>query len=150
MLHQFTHLLGFHIKYLVDNNSEIYYTKYFLGIIKRKNVDGKKKYYINYESAPNTIKYANKYFIGENYDELEDIQKITEIELEVDENSNVHWPSKLFLGEYMTKFIYPEEQVISKFTLEFLNDLKYLKVEKFYTGGLMRFGKHKLKNFIDK
>ena len=150
MLHQFTHLLGFHIKYLVNEISEVYYMKYFVGIIKNKNVDGKSIYYINYESAPNTIKYANKYFIGKDYDELEDNQKIKEIELEVDENNNVHWPSRLFLGEYMTKFNYPEEQVISKFTLEFLNDLRYLRVTKFYTGGLMRFGKYKLKDFINK
>ena len=150
MLHQFTHLLGFHIKTIVNTGAEFAQTYYFLGIIKSIEIEGKKKYYINYDSAPNTIKYANKYFIGKDYDDLEDSQKIKEIELEVDENDNVHWPSRLFLGEYMTKFFYLEEQVISKFTLEFLNDLQYIRIEKFYTGGLMRFGKHKLKDFIDK
>ena len=43
----------------------------------------------------------------------------------------------------MTKFDYPEEQILSGFTLAFLDDLPYLHVIKNYTGGLMKFGKHK-------
>ena len=49
----------------------------------------------------------------------------------------------------MTDFIYPEEQVISGFTLALLEDLGYLKIAKKYTGGLMRFGKNKGCEFIN-
>ena len=144
MLHQFTHLLGFHISRLVNDNfpdPEDYI--YFYGIIQ-SNEGTPTKYYLDIDNAPNVINYANKYFgcIGEN--------KISEIILEIDEHDNIHWPSRLLLGEYMTKFIYPEEQVMSGFTLSFFIDLQYLKVKGFYTGGLMRFGKHQGFDFISK
>ena len=143
MLHHFTHLLGFHTKFeLYDTSGEI---NIFDGIIKEN--DEKTKYYIDNLSAPNTIKYANEYF---GIDVDIDSSIISEIELELDNNGEIHWPSKLLLGEYMTEFTYPEEQVISKFTLEFLNDLNYIKVNKYYTGGLMRFGKNKGYSFYNK
>ena len=43
----------------------------------------------------------------------------------------------------MTKFDYPEEQVLSGFTLAFLDDLPYLRVTKNYNGGSLKFGKNK-------
>ena len=49
----------------------------------------------------------------------------------------------MFLGELLTKFDYPEEQVLSGFTLAFLDDLPYLRVTKNYTGGSLKFGKNK-------
>ena len=156
MLHHFTHLLGFHkreeIKDIAekeeddddDDDEEMYEVEYFEGIIKEKG-ELKKIYYIDEESAPKTIEYANQYFGIKD----SDANKIIEIQLELDNEGNIHWPSKLLLGEYMTKFIYPEEQVISKFTLEFLNDLGFIQVEKYYTGGLMRFGKNKGYDFYN-
>ena len=50
----------------------------------------------------------------------------------------------------MTKLDYPEDQVMSGFTLSFFIDLRYLKLKGFYTGGLMRFGKHQGYDFINK
>ena len=140
-LHQFTHLLGFHIKTVVNDPLE---PEYFEGIIKEENSDNPSiptKYFLDGESAPNVISYAKKYF-GYN--------DINRIDLEIDDYNNIHWPSRYFLGEYMTKFNYPEEQVISGFTLSFLNDLGYIKIDKFYTGGLMRFGKNQGINFFTK
>ena len=130
MLHEFTHLLGFYF----DDDFP------FSGIIEMQG----SKYYVTEDTAPTVIDYANKYFGCSNNDP----DKITEIELEKDADNNLHWPSKYFLGEYMTKFNYLEEQVISGFTLAFFEDLGYLQVEGYYTGGLMRFGKNKGCNFI--
>ena len=48
----------------------------------------------------------------------------------------------------MTELDYPEEQVLSGFTLAFLDDYEYIIVNKNYTGGLMRFGKHKGCSFL--
>ena len=47
----------------------------------------------------------------------------------------------------MTEAIYPEEQVISEFTLAFLEDIEYYKANSF-TGGLIQFGKHKGCDFL--
>ena len=92
--------------------------------------------YVDYMDAEKVIDYANEYF---GCDEIE------EIELELDEYNNVYWPSKLFLGDIMTKFDNYEEKFISGFTLALLEDTGYLHVKReyAYTGGLMRFGKHK-------
>ena len=47
----------------------------------------------------------------------------------------------------MNGFIYPEEQVISEFTLALLEDTGNYKAN-YYTGGLMRFGRHKGCSFV--
>ena len=47
----------------------------------------------------------------------------------------------------MTEAIYPEEQVISEFTLAFLEDTGYYKAN-YFTGGLIQFGKHKGSDFL--
>ena len=120
MLHHFIHLLGF----FDFESSE------FEGIIK----DLDEGYTINETYGPTVINYARKYF------NCPDISKII---LESDENDNIVWPSYLLLGELMTKFNYPEEQILSGFTLAFLDDLPYLRVVKSYTGSLMKFGKNK-------
>ena len=87
-------------------------------------------------TAESVTNYATKYF---------DCPSIEEIELELDEYNNVYWPSKLLLGDIMTKFDNYEEKFISHFTLALLEATGYLHVKKefAYTGGLMRFGKHK-------
>ena len=49
----------------------------------------------------------------------------------------------------MNGVIYPEELVISEFTLALLEDTGYYKAN-YYTGGLMRYGKGKGCDFIKK
>ena len=97
MLHQFIHLLGFnhHTVYQSDLNSEMGSTIF------------------TKEKFPNLFNYAEKYF---NCSPIEEIN----IESDYDENvHNFHWPSRLLLGELMTNFDYPEEQILSGFTLAF-------------------------------
>ena len=131
MLHQFIHLLGFHI--------DISGAFVFSGIIKEEDLEGSKNYFVDSE---NIINYAKKYF---------DCSTITRIYLELDEgDGNIHWPSRILLGDIMTSFDYPEEQILSGFTLAFLEDLSYIHVVYNYTGGLMRFGKNKGCYFINK
>ena len=130
MLRQLTHLLGFHKEAsgLTDEQEN------FVGIIK---MDSDNKYYVE---SSQVIAYAKKYF---NCDD------ITKIEITIDEDGLPHWPSRILLGDYMADLIYPEEQVISGFTLAFFNDLGFLNVNYSYTGGLMRYGKHKGCKFIE-
>ena len=42
----------------------------------------------------------------------------------------------------MSKIAYTEEEVISEFTLAYLEDTQFYKA-KYYTGGLMKYGKGK-------
>ena len=121
-LHAFIHLIALHYSNdLIDE---------FL------QYDGDKIYISSY----NVVEYAKKYF---NCDRIEGV----EIELKNDE---YHWSARTLLGELMTEFVYPEEQVLSKFTLSLFEDLKYLRLKHSYTGGLMRFGKHKGCEFLEK
>ena len=126
MLHEFIHLLGFD-SYILFKYDLISY--------------GDEK--LIKENFPNLFKYAENYFNC----------TLNEIEMQTDENENrdnIHFSSRLLLGELMTSFNYPEEQILSGFTLALLDDLPYIQVVKNYTGGLMRFGKHKGSNFINK
>ena len=125
MLHQFIHILGFDYNTLFQKNLTLFQSDTFL----------------KEESFPNLVSYAKRYF---------DCSRITGIDTVSDSFSfgNMCWPSRLLLGEIMTDFIYPEEQILSGFTLAFLQDLPYLQVIKNYTGGLMRFGKNKGCNFF--
>ena len=125
MLHLFTHLLGFQ-----DNDENI------LDIIEEDT--SLSKYFVASEKV---IEYAKKYFGDESIDKIEILK---------DEKGNLHWPSRILLGDYMTKFNYPEELSISGFTLAFLEDLGYYEIENYYTGGLMRFGKNKGSDFLNK
>ena len=132
MLHLFTHIMGFY------NEEEIHEIE-----IIYQNTDNSKFYVSNQvleSGSLEVINYARKYFND---------PSIEEIEVSIDQNGNLHWPSRYFLGEYMTPFNYPEEMAISGFTLAFLEDLGYYKAN-YYTGGLMRFGKHKSNVFLTK
>ena len=60
-----------------------------------------------------------------------------------------HWEAKILLGDYMNGVIYTNEQVISEFTLALLEDTGFYKAN-YYTGGLMRYGKHKGCSFVKK
>ena len=152
MLHEFTHLLGFHQKTIINENmneedgEDDEEAEYFIGIIQEQNIedeDGSTKtlYFLNKEKSPKVFNYFSKFF---GCDEIE------RIDLEMDVNNNIHWPSRYLLGEYMTEFNYVEEKVISRFTLAFLEDLGYIKIKKYSTGGLMRFGKNQGCNFLNK
>ena len=132
MLHHFIHLLGFHI-----DNYDSGEVPIFTGLIQE---DGEGTYYISSNLNPILYEYISAYF---NCPGFED-----DIELEIDDDNNIHWPKRYFLGEIMTEFDYPEEQVLSGFTLAFFEDLGYLHVIKSYTGGLMRFGKYKGCSFL--
>ena len=124
-IHTMTHILGFtNICLNYFNYSYIAYDIY--GNLRR---------YIN---STKVIKVAKKYF---------NCDTIKGIELEdYSGSSGVHWESRILLGEYMNS-IYLEEQIISEFTLSFLDDLGYYKIN-YYTGGLMGYGKNKGCKFI--
>ena len=125
MLQQFIHLLGFQIDTDEFTND----------LIKEEN----KKYYISEDDASILFTYAKTYF---------NCDKIEKIYFELDEDNNIKWPSRLFLGEIMTNLDYPEEKVLSYFTLAYLEDLGYFKIDKKYIGGLFKFGKNKGCKFI--
>ena len=136
MLHKFTHLLAFHKAILayIDDDGDPFYDR----ILKQDPND--QHFYLDSQDSPHVIDYAKKYF---GYDE------ITTISLEMDSKGNVHWPSRILLGEYMSELLYNEEQSISGFTIALLEDVGYFKLKNTfkYTGGLMRFGKNKGCNF---
>ena len=125
MLQQFIHLLGFQIDTVDFTNN----------IVNQENG----KYYISEDDAPNLFAYAKTYF---------NCDKIEKIYFELDEDNNIKWPSRLFLGEIMTNLDYPEEKVLSYFTLAYLEDLGYFKIDKKYIGVLFKFGKNKGCKFI--
>ena len=141
MLHQIIHLLGFHISVVDPEDDDI---EIFTSFIKKgEDEENEIYYYLSEDSFPKVFEYARNYF---NCPNLPDDY---ELRLELDEDGNVHWPKRYFLGELMTKFDYPEEQVLSGFTLAFLEDTSNIIVKYNYTGGLMRFGKHKGCEFFD-
>ena len=131
ILQQLTHLLGFHKNF----NNEIEDNPPFIGLIKKE--EDSDEYYVDSE---NVINYAKKYFY---------CPSINKIPIKIDDNDLPHWPSRLLLGDYMADYIYPEEQVISGFTINFLKDLKYLDLKNSFTGGLMRYGKHQGCDFVN-
>ena len=129
IIHEFTHILGF---------SNYYFTTFFNNIFSKKDKYGILRHYINSTKVVNT---ARKYF---NCSRIEGV----ELEESGDEGTaGSHWEARILLGDYMNGVIYPEEQVISEFTLALLEDSGYYKAN-YYTGGLMRFGKHKGCNFV--
>ena len=139
-LHEMTHILGFDIKILKNlgvvvedrvksrvkkNNNDVYVTK---NITKRpKIIDKAKKYYKCNEIT--YIEFAE-------YKKSEDLP-------------GSHWEPRLLLGDYMTPDIYYLEQVISELTLALIEETGFYEVN-YYTGGLMRFGKHQGCDFLKK
>ena len=69
------------------------------------------------------------------YLELEDILEGTNCK------EYLHWDARILLGDYMTSNIYTQDQVISEFTLGLLEATGLYQV-KYFTGGLMRFGRN--------
>ena len=128
MIHELTHILGF---------SNFYFSNDF--ILRKTDIFGIERAYIN---SPKVLSVAQNYF---NCDSLDGVQ------LEKSEGSGTlspHWSARILLGEYMNKYIYTAEQVISEFTLAFLEDTGFYKAT-YYTGGLMQFGKHKGCDFLN-
>ena len=128
LIHEMTHVLGFVGEFL-DKNFNI--------IRSRRDKHG---IYRQYITSSKVIQVARKYF---------NCPTIDGVELENygdDGTAGSHWESRILLGDYMNGVAYPEE-VISEFTLALLEDIGFYK-PYYYTGGLMRFGKHKGCDFV--
>ena len=128
-LRQFTNILAFNNEVLEDDSV-------YEGIL---NLDDEPDHY--YVQSEKVVQFARNY-----YNCFDD--DFTQIEILKDSFGNFYWPERYLLGEYMTEEEYPEEKAISNFTLFLLEELKFLRVKKHYTGGLMRFGKHKGCEFV--
>ena len=123
MIHEFTHILGF----------SNYYFSNFNFILTKPDIFEIEREYIN---SPKVVEIAKSYFICDSLDG---------VQLEKSEGAGTlspHWSARFLLGEYMNKYVYTAEQVISEFTLAYLEDTSFYKAN-YYTGGLMQFGKHK-------
>ena len=137
LLHQMTHILGF----LYDS-----FQYYGLGIANIINNRGYNRLDLQrtYVIIPELFQLAEKYYNC--YDRS--IISGVELENQDDDSSKPnHWEARTLLGEYMNRDIYTPEQVISEFTLALLEKSGWYKVN-YYTGGLMRFGKHKGCGFL--
>ena len=129
IIHEFTHILGF---------NSYYFYNYIHNIFYRKDEIGNYKYFIN---STKVLEVAKKYY---------NCSDIDGVELENYGGTGTagsHWEARILLGEYMNGVIYPEEQVISEFTLALLEDTGYYKAN-YFTGGLMRYGKGKGCDFV--
>ena len=132
LLHEFTHILGF------LNETFQYFPNGYDGTIQKRTTRGIERYFIVTEKVVN---FAQEYY---------GCPSISGLELEdQDENGlpSSHWEARILLGEYMNLDQYQPEVVISDFTLALLEDSGWYQV-KYYTGGLMRFGKNKGCNFL--
>ena len=129
VLHEFTHILGFTYDHLND---------FVHNIFTKNDKYGITRYYVN---STKVIEVAKKYF------NCSDIDGVELEEYHGEGTAGSHWEARILLGEYMNGVIYPEEQVISEFTLALLEDTGYYKA-KYYTGGLMRYGKGKGCSFV--
>ena len=58
-----------------------------------------------------------------------------------------HWDARILYGENMNGIIHQIEQVYSEVTLALLEDTGNYKAN-YYTGGLMRYGRHKGCSFV--
>ena len=130
ILHEFIHILGF-LKYHFEN--------YYKNIFSKTDEDGVVRHYIN---SPKVLEVAKKYFNCPTIDgvELEDYGGV--------ETVGSHWEARILLGELMNGYIYHDDEVLSEFTLALLEDTGFYKA-KYYTGGLMRFGKGKGCDFVN-
>ena len=130
ILHEFIHILGF---------ANYFFTTYYKSNFTRIDNYGVKRVYL---SSQKLLQVAKKYFNCENIDgiELE--------EYGGDGTTGSHWEERILLGDIMNGIVYPEEQVLSEFTLAVLEDSGYYKAN-YYTGGLMQYGKNKGCDFLN-
>ena len=136
ILHLMTHVLGF------DYESFQYFPGGLENTIRTEISRGVNRTYI---ITPKVVQFQKDYYncpqeIGIELEDQND--ESTEIN-----QAHSHWESRILLGEYMNSVIYKPEIVISEFTLALLEDSGWYKVN-YYTGGLMRFGKHKGCSFL--
>ena len=106
----------------------------------KNKIIGNQRAYIN---SPKLFQIAKKYF---NCDTIEGV----ELEEYGGEGTvGSHWEARILLGDYMNGYAFTAEIVISELTLALLEDSGYYKA-KYYTGGLMQYGKNKECNFLNK
>ena len=129
ILHEFIHILGF--------------SNYFF--LKNHNVFIKADIYNNNRSYLNSTKLVK---IAKEYFKCDEIDGVELEEFGGSGTTGSHWEERILLGDIMNGVIYPEEQVISEFTLAVLEDSGYYKAN-YYTGGLMQYGKNKGCNFLN-
>ena len=135
LLHQFTHILGFLYQLFHNFPGGLEKVLFSVSSDKRSNITR------NYIITPKVLDFAKKYYGCEN---------IIGVELEdQDKNTNSHWEARTLLGEFMNSNHYLPEQAISEFTLALLDDSGWYKIN-YYTGGLMRYGKNKGCDFLNK
>ena len=126
-LHELIHVLGFSFSKLKK------YNRYFQEIDRY----GVLRTYVN---STKVVETAKKYF------NCPDIRGV-ELENHGGNATISHWEERILLGEIMS-YSYDEEEVISEFTLAFLEDTGYYKAN-YYTGGLMQYGKNKGCDFLN-
>ena len=130
ILHEFIHILGF---------ANYFFVNFYHNIVTKIDQHGIQRTYLN---SSKVLEVAKKYF---NCSEIEGV------ELENyggNGTTGSHWEERILLGDIMNGVVYPEEQVISEFTLAVLEDSGYYKVN-YYTGGLMQYGKNKGCDFLN-
>ena len=126
LLHHFIHLLGFHHSILTYIYPHFIFSEIDSNGILRK-----------YIKSPQVLNVAKKYFNCSN---------IKGVEIENQETA-LHWESRILLGELMTVSTLGIDEVLSEFTLAFLEDTG-LFIANYYTGGLMQYGRNKGCKFI--
>ena len=131
IIHEFTHVLGFS-GYYVSTIYNLTFSKIGVNGIKRTFLKG-----------PKLLEVAKKYY------NCSDIEGVELENYGASGTIGSHWEARILLGEYMNGYIYTPDQVISEFTLAALEDLSYYKAN-YYTGGLMKFGKNKGCDFVNK
>ena len=138
-LHEITHILGFN-KTVFENKKIIYANT---STKMRMNNNRTTKYYIN---GTHTLERARKYF---NCTTLKGVELDHLNGNEAKDGSNIHWSERILKGDYMCADLnYYAEQAVSEITLALLEDLGDWYKVNYYTGGLMRFGKHQGCNFF--
>jgi hypothetical protein len=136
IFHQMIHILGFSyesFEYFPNGKDSVYY------IDMEDNANNIKRAFIK---SPRVLNFAKKYF---------NCNDIKGIPLENQEEGQIkiaHWEPRFLLGDIMSSITYTPDQVLSEFTLSLLEDSGWYKIN-YYTGGLMRFGKHKGCEFFD-
>ena len=137
MFHTITHLLGFE-KFILRSRGKLSTTNN----IKRINGNSRNRLIA---TGGKMMEKARDYFNC--YDNFPGIEFDTD-NTDLNGEELLHWDKRLMLGDYMTSDIYYPDQAISEITLALLEDLRWYEIN-YYTGGLMRFGKHKGCNFIN-
>jgi hypothetical protein len=137
-MHYFIQFFGFSYEnFLYFNNSNVEQV-YTTVLDERMNL------YRNYIQTPKVLDIAKKYYNCPN---------IIGVPLENQNgNETALWDARYLLGDIMSSNSinqnYLVDLVISEFTLALLEDSGWYQVS-YYTGGLMRFGKHKGCEFLN-